>query len=1020
MGVHSTTLDILGPLRLTAGGRELHLPGHQLRALLTILGLAREAISRDRLASLLWPDVRRRTALHSLSQAVYRLAGLIGKGRLAATKDSVQLIGVDVDYYRLKEHVRDGNPLAPGLVRGHLAEGLTWSSASLQAWLERHRLDYARLLKLLSQRLERSCDWEALQTVAQVYSEVGGGEEAVRLANLAKSQVAARQESDPWGGRQFEDPEATSLFIGRLLELERLGSYWKEVLPSTGIAVIVTGPPGIGKTSLCYRFVKHVAVSGHRTLICRGFPTEQNLPFGVVGQLLADATLEQPLEQLPQPWRGIIAATFPSAGIRADFSASPEGAEAGHLAIYEALRQLIALAGRIVVFVDDADSCDPASLSFLHYLNRLGTENGIMVLLAAREPGLSALRSNFRNARLVTLTELTQPEVNELVLRLGARSGIHPPDTAFVFARSGGNPLFVQAVISHPVDLGSVRPDVFGDILRPRLAQLSANAQAVLAALSVAGERAEISLLAEVAGLDAEALAAALGELEAERLIQSLDNIFVSTHGLAGEVLLRGLPTVMRRLMYARVARSLWRSGSAPSAVLAVNYDIAGEPANAFEHAMDAAKASLRLYAYREAEYFLKLARSYAPSVSDATAILVELAKVYHRTGRFSETAAIPEPACGDDSLDAVALRTYLVIAQLEASREPDRFLPVGHSMIDLLVRSQDFSMACLLLSHMGRVAHDNGRIGETIALAERLLALARNLSDCDESQQFCVKAAGLLGLSRSMGAALNALAETNIPVDNLPVRISSLLTRASILVASGKLVDAERDFLETAALVERFGLYGHLFHLYNNFGLCYLEWGRYPEAEVLLRKAFDVSSTSWGDSLVAADNLGILCFETQRFEEALQLALQSLEANTPLRSPRSWFAATAMAGLTYLHLGKLAEAGECEREVRLALETYEYWLADISYVEVFLARMLVYRGHAGKAIDRLQDAAKRYDDRDFFCASRLRLELIRLQLSRNPDIRMPELGSFRERLVDASAYPLVEQLDRVYPGSIL
>ncbi|HSH44269.1 MAG TPA: tetratricopeptide repeat protein, partial [Longimicrobiales bacterium] len=218
-------------------------------------------------------------------------------------------------------------------------------------------------------------------------------------------------------------------------------------------------------------------------------------------------------------------------------------------------------------------------------------------------------------------------------------------------------------------------------------------------------------------------------------------------------------------------------------------------------------------------------------------------------------------------------------------------------------------------------------------------------------------------------------------------------------------------------------GIYASRIQAYNNLGVCYTEWGRYTEAEGALRTALDFSVQSeFGlkDKMVSLDNLAILSYEQRKFEDSLNYARMSLEANAPLESRRAWLCSLGIAGLCSLHLGRLADAREYEREISIGPKLEEYWLSDISYAEIFLARMQHHRGRTPAAVARLEWCAEAFEGRDFFCSNRMKVERLRLSLDRNRDVALRDirnlLPELRAALAGTLASRLEEVLNRVHP----
>src|SRR5262249_46557403 len=119
---------------------------------------------------------------------------------------------------------------------------------------------------------------------------------------------------------------APSTFVEREREVALLRSLLADATAGEGRAVLVEGPPGIGKTRLLAEVRRHALASGALVLNARAGELEREFPYGVVRQLF-EAVIGDPSE--------LIGA---AASARVVFSAP--GDEAGGDASFAALHGL--------------------------------------------------------------------------------------------------------------------------------------------------------------------------------------------------------------------------------------------------------------------------------------------------------------------------------------------------------------------------------------------------------------------------------------------------------------------------------------------------------------------------------------------------------------------------------------------------------------------------------------------------------------------------------------------------------
>ena len=83
------------------------------------------------------------------------------------------------------------------------------------------------------------------------------------------------------------------MLLERERELERVDAALRSAGAGSGIAVVIEGEPGIGKTSLLAAARERAAASGIAALRARGAELESGFPFGVLRQCLAPVVTAQ-------------------------------------------------------------------------------------------------------------------------------------------------------------------------------------------------------------------------------------------------------------------------------------------------------------------------------------------------------------------------------------------------------------------------------------------------------------------------------------------------------------------------------------------------------------------------------------------------------------------------------------------------------------------------------------------------------------------------------------------------------
>jgi DNA-binding SARP family transcriptional activator len=446
-------LTLLGGFRARlVTGPPLVLPTRKAQALLAYLALPLgQAHSRDKIAALLWGDMRQPQARASLRQALTAIRrALAGVDVLRADAETVALdpAAVAVDALTFQQNVKTGTlealEQAAALYQGDLLAGLALNEAPFEEWLlsERERLHELALgafAKLLAQQRVAGATEAAVQSALRVltldplhepvhralmrlYAQLGRRGAALHqyqvcVATLERElhaepetetkalyeEILRRQPTPVDEGasprqRAVAPAPAPRLIaaapetplVGRDAELAILEKALAQSLDGDGRLVTLLGEAGIGKSRLAAEIATIAASRDCQVMLGRCYETEQALPFAPWVDALRSARVtdnDALVTGLAPVWRAELARLLPEVGVGA--SAGRPDAEPRNL--FEAVVQVVhhlAAERPLVAMFEDLHWADEMSLRLLAFTGRRLTGR-IMLVATARDEDLS-------------------------------------------------------------------------------------------------------------------------------------------------------------------------------------------------------------------------------------------------------------------------------------------------------------------------------------------------------------------------------------------------------------------------------------------------------------------------------------------------------------------------------------------------------------------------------------------------------------------------------------------------------
>ena len=346
--------------------------------------------------------------------------------------------------------------------------------------------------------------------------------------------------------------------IGRESELAILHRF-QDSIPTGPSALLLSGDPGIGKTTVWKEGLAGALQRRYRTLSCRPVEAETRLSYAALGDLL-EPVLEEALPAVPEPQRRALEVALlrsPSSGARAD-------QRAVSLAVLGCLRS-VASTSPVVVAIDDIQWMDLPSVRVLQFVVRRLKDEPVGLMTAARGARADVdplgVVSAFAEDRVhaVHVGPLSLDAL-ERVLRDKVGQGVPPTTLRSIHEMSGGNPFFAQeiglALLRRGGDVAAGErlpiPDRLQVLIEDRLEGLPAK---TVEALEVVSALSAPTLDAIAAAIAPSAIDDRLGPAIENGVVEVVGDGLRFTHPLLASAVYQKIPPARRRELHARLAK---------------------------------------------------------------------------------------------------------------------------------------------------------------------------------------------------------------------------------------------------------------------------------------------------------------------------------------------------------------------------------------------------------------------------------------------------------------------------------
>ena len=520
------------------------------------------------------------------------------------------------------------------------------------------------------------------------------------------------------------------LFVGRGAELATLTKALKRAGEGLPQALLVGGEAGVGKTRLLEEFqcsasgAATVAVGGCLEVGAEGLPYA---PFATILRRL-HRELGGELEAAAEGHESSLARLLPDFGEAAP-EAHDEFARARLFEHTALLFERLAAERTLVLAVEDLHWSDRSTRELLAYLIRTLQQARVVILGTYRSDDLHRRHpvrpylAELERLRTVQRLELPRLAQREVARQLAGIMRPSVPDRDLVnriYARSEGNPFFVEELAVSYQQCPRGLTDSLRDLLLVRVEALPEDTQGILRVLAVGGSAVEHALLAAVTGLPEEELADNLRAAVGANIIQPSADVdgYRFRHALVREAVSDDLMPGERSRINRRYATAL---AAGPDLVcrdqatarLADYWYHAHDAARALPAALEAGREARRRNAFAEQLRMLERAIELWDDVPEQVLSSVRA----YDWAEEAYPAGDCDPGDRDESCGRLRLIDVLAEATVAArlSGEHDRGMRFVKRALRIVDERSEPDRAAWFLMQRGRA----GRYGNSAAVAD-------------------------------------------------------------------------------------------------------------------------------------------------------------------------------------------------------------------------------------------------------------------------------------------------------------
>ncbi len=736
------------------------------------------------------------------------------------------------------------------------------------------------------------------------------------------------------------------IFIDRKKEMNFLKRTLKEVEEEGGMVLFVVGDSGIGKTRLISEFKKYSKKKGFVFLSGKAY-FESSDPYLPFKKAFEEFTKNKDTHfQLTSIYPG-------KSGPRAeDKKMFDYQRRATFFEIAEDIR-ILAKKKPLLIFLDDIQWADAATLQLTHYLSENLLDSKVLVIGAFRPRDvkmndlLKEVRQRMRRERIYNELELKPLKWKHTKKIITAMLGVSSVPTDFVkllHDLSEGNPLFIKECIKRLMEEGNLDPkknrypddpkainipNIIINIIERRFDQLSDDTRRILHLGCVIGEEIPFDLLLNTCGMEELDAFDHIDVLLGTNLWKELpeEEMFAFTHALVHLAAYNSIPDIKKKRLHKTVAEKieeLHKNNLVDYySDLSNHFENAGNTDKAISYYYKAGKRAEEVYAQEDAlKMYQEALDLWDKEKGDIGFKLLEnLGDVNSLLGNLSSSREHYERIVEETDDTSRIQRMYRKIAR---TWETQGDFEKAEELVDRALKTYDEDPVetCRLYEVKGWTLMQKGDFEGAGEMFEKEKELSKDF--CDEKLQS--------NSNHNLG---------------------------TLMIHKGKYEEANKYLKEALKIREKIGDKRSIAKSLNNIGVVYKCRGEINKALDTYKRCLEIEKDIGDKGGMAAilANLGTLQYMNDELTEAEENFDRALKIFKSIGDKRGMAMATNNLGIVHLDMGDLDQAIEYQTKglsLRKEMGDKQGWAMSLG----FMSNVHILKGELKQAEEYVNQAS--------------------------------------------------------------